>query len=146
MTVHHVPAHLAEATYVRVTTFRKDGTPVPTPVWSAVDGGDLVFVTGHGTGKVKRLARTARVLVAPCDARGRVKDGVEDVEATADVVRARADVDAIAAAIKAKYGFQVTMIRLLHKLRGRDDPSTDVGVRMRLAPDQTSPAAPDQTS
>lgn len=141
------PAHLTEATYVQLTTFRKDGTPVPTPVWTAPDGGDLVLVTGHTTGKVKRLARTPHVLVAPCDARGRVRDGVEAVEATAEVVRAREDVDVVRAAIKAKYGFQVTVIRVLRTLRGRDKAETDVGVRVRFGPapdgqsDQSGPTS-----
>ena len=77
---------LRRGKYVSVTTFRRDGTPVPTPVWYALGDGELVFWTGAASGKVKRLRNNPRVLVAPCNARGRVKPGSEAVEATAAIV------------------------------------------------------------
>ena len=56
---------------VLLTTFRRDGTPVGTPVSLAVDG-DRGFVRSPGSGaKVKRMRREPRVEVAPCTARGR---------------------------------------------------------------------------
>jgi len=50
---------LAGAAYVQLTTFRRSGEPVRTPVWvaPAVDDGDhLVVITVDDTGKTKRLA------------------------------------------------------------------------------------------
>ena len=41
--------------YMLLTTFRKDGTPVPTPVWFATDGDRLVDTTGKHSGTVKRI-------------------------------------------------------------------------------------------
>lgn len=79
--------------YVRLTTFRRDGTPVATPVWPVVDrteaggrDGDLLVTTGAETGKATRLRHTPRVLVAPCDARGRVAPGTNELEAVAEVL------------------------------------------------------------
>ena len=63
---------LPRSTYVSLTTFRRSGDPVATPVWAAPDGDDLVVWTRADSGKVKRLRHTARVTVAPCDIRGRV--------------------------------------------------------------------------
>ncbi|MGQ7296671.1 PPOX class F420-dependent oxidoreductase [Quadrisphaera sp. KR29] len=84
---------LSRQTYVRLTTFRRDGTPVPTPVWvvadrSALGGrdGDLLVITGARAGKVKRLRHTGRVLVVPCDQRGRPQPGAPELEALAEVV------------------------------------------------------------
>ena len=54
-----------------LVTFRRDGTPVPTPVWAAPSGGRLYVRTARASGKVARLRRDPRVLVAPCSARGR---------------------------------------------------------------------------
>ena len=65
-------ADLPHSTYVSLTTFRRSGDPVATPVWAAPDGDDLVVWTRADSGKVKRLRHTARVTVAPCDIRGRV--------------------------------------------------------------------------
>lgn len=72
---------LAKSGYLSLTTFRRDGTPVATPVWVAQDGTDLVVVTQRSSGKAKRLRNDSRVLLAPCDMRGRVVGDV--VEGTA---------------------------------------------------------------
>ncbi len=56
--------------YLLLTTFRKDGRAVPTPVWAARDGDRLVVWTAMDTGKVKRIRRDGRVELAPCDRRG----------------------------------------------------------------------------
>lgn len=79
-------ADLARSKYVRLTTFRRDGTPVATPVWVIGDGDRVLVVTDTATGKVKRIRHTPRVLLAPCDGRGKVKDGVRDVEGRAELV------------------------------------------------------------
>jgi PPOX class probable F420-dependent enzyme len=54
-----------------VVTYRKDGTPVPTPVWAAADGGRLYVRSERACGKVKRLRKDPRVLIAPCTVRGK---------------------------------------------------------------------------
>ena len=51
-------------------TYRRDGTPVPTPVWAAPADGLLYVRTERASGKVKRLRRDPRLLVAPCTVRG----------------------------------------------------------------------------
>ena len=43
---------LADEKYILLTTFRRDGTPVPTPVWVvSLDEGKLGFWTSSGSGK-----------------------------------------------------------------------------------------------
>ena len=54
-----------------LVSYRRDGTPVPTPVWAAPAGAALYVRSERGSGKVKRLRGDARVLIAPCTARGR---------------------------------------------------------------------------
>jgi uncharacterized protein len=54
-----------------LVTYRRDGTPVPTPVWAAEAGGRLYVRTDRMAGKVKRLRNDSRLLVAPCTVRGR---------------------------------------------------------------------------
>ncbi len=62
---------LSEGSYVLVTTFRRDGTPVPTPVWVGRDGDDVLVWTRSDAGKVKRIRNNPVVELASCDARGR---------------------------------------------------------------------------
>jgi hypothetical protein len=54
-----------------LVTYRRDGTPVPTPVWAAEADGRLYVRTERTAGKVKRLRNDPRLLVAPCTVRGR---------------------------------------------------------------------------
>lgn len=61
---------LSTGKYLLLTTYRKDGTAVPTPVWVARDNDQLVAWSAANAGKVKRIRRDGRVEVAPCDVRG----------------------------------------------------------------------------
>jgi PPOX class probable F420-dependent enzyme len=56
--------------YVLLTTFRKDGRAVPTPVWVARSADELVVFSAPEAGKIKRIRRDGTVLVAPCTVRG----------------------------------------------------------------------------
>jgi PPOX class probable F420-dependent enzyme len=53
-----------------LVTYRRDGTPVPTPVWAAEADGRLYVRSERASGKAKRLRRDPRMLVAPCTVRG----------------------------------------------------------------------------
>ncbi len=63
---------LRKANYIILTTFRKNGEPVVTPVWFAEQDGTIYFYTFPGAGKLKRIRHTARVTVAPCTLNGKV--------------------------------------------------------------------------
>jgi PPOX class probable F420-dependent enzyme len=63
---------LARVRYLSLTTFRRDGKPVATPVWVARQRDELVVYTARSSDKVKRLRNNNRVLLAPCGMRGRV--------------------------------------------------------------------------
>ena len=100
---------------VRLTTFRRDGTPVSTPVNVARSGDRLFFRTYEQAGKFKRLRNNSRGLVAPSNPRG---------FATGDAMAARAvlltgDDDELAGRlIDAKHKiFQGFLVRTAHRLR-----------------------------
>ena len=96
-------AAVAAHRYVSLTTFRRSGAAVSTPVWIARDGDELVVITIDGLGKTKRLAHTARVELRPCDMRGAVPEGAPTHHGTASVVRAPEEVAAVKRAIGSKY-------------------------------------------
>ncbi len=56
---------------VLLTTYRRDGTPVGTPVNIAVEGDRAFFRTYNRAGKAKRLRNNPNVEVAPCTMRGK---------------------------------------------------------------------------
>ncbi|MET7771015.1 PPOX class F420-dependent oxidoreductase [Nocardia sp. NPDC005366] len=77
---------IGTADYVLLTTFRKDGTPVGTPLWAVADGDKLFVWTVTDSWKVKRLRRNPAVTVQPCDVRGKPRGEV--VEGTGRVLDA----------------------------------------------------------
>jgi hypothetical protein len=115
---YHLGVALADEKYILLTTFKRDGTPVATPVWAvALDGGKIGFWTSSGSGKAKRLARTARVTVQPCNARGQAKADTSPAAGTARIVTG-AEFDDICARVKAKYGLMTKFTKLLGTIGG----------------------------
>jgi PPOX class probable F420-dependent enzyme len=94
-------ARLADSKYILVATFRKDGSKVATPVWSARDGEELIFWTRSDSWKVKRLARDQNVEIAECDVRGKPKS--EPVPGVARRLDA-AETDRMRRVMAKKYG------------------------------------------
>ncbi|MFL6177751.1 MAG: PPOX class F420-dependent oxidoreductase [Ornithinibacter sp.] len=120
---------LAPAKYVALTTFRRAGTPVTTPVWFAPsldEPGSFAVITVDGTGKTKRLAHTGTVELRACDVRGKVAPGTPTFRGTARVVRDDAGVASVRRAVVAKYG-------LLARLSDLTDPLASLVGRKRAA-------------
>ncbi|HEV2089119.1 MAG TPA: PPOX class F420-dependent oxidoreductase [Cryptosporangiaceae bacterium] len=127
------PASLADSKYLSLTTFRKTGVPVATPVWFVADGAHLLLWTGAESGKVKRLRHTSRVTVAPCDARGEL--GGDPVSAQARIM-SDDEMPRVVAAMRRRYpvsfrGFHAvtTLSRALGLRRAR---AGQVGVEITL--------------
>lgn len=74
---------LANEKYINVETYRRDGTPVRTPIWFAPDaaGKEFYISTPANSGKVKRIRRYPRVRVAACDFSGNIKGEWLEAEA-----------------------------------------------------------------
>ena len=62
---------LGRASAVLLTTFRKTGAPVPTPVWVVRSGDELLVWSNPAAGKIKRIRNSGRVELAPCTMRGK---------------------------------------------------------------------------
>ncbi|AYJ49749.1 PPOX class F420-dependent oxidoreductase [Rhodococcus sp. P1Y] len=92
---------IADGKYVSLTTFKKDGTPVATPLWGARDGDTLLVWTTTESWKVKRIRRNSAVTVAPCTARGKVEGDAVDAVAT---ILDSAGTEKARSAISSKYG------------------------------------------
>src|SRR5271154_2765107 len=109
---------LTSEKYVLFTTFRRDGTPVATPVWVVeLDTNSFGFWTSSESGKAKRLAHTSRVTVQPCNARGVPRPGTSASEANAKLVEG-AEFEQIQAKVVAKYGMMTKFTKLLNTIGG----------------------------
>jgi PPOX class probable F420-dependent enzyme len=67
-----VPADIVRSKYVSLTTRRKDGRTVATPVWHVVHGDEVWIISEARAGKVKRIRNNGDVVLAVCDLRGNV--------------------------------------------------------------------------
>jgi|SRR5215212_5465025 len=116
-------------TYVLLTTYRRDGTPVGTPVHIAVDGEHAFVRTWDTAWRIKRIRNNPEVEVTPSTARG--KPTGPATHARARVLEG--DESAYAGrALARKYpilhGF---LIPLVHRLRGNET------MHIELAPVET---------
>ncbi|OXY90929.1 PPOX class F420-dependent oxidoreductase [Streptomyces diastatochromogenes] len=120
---------LGSGKYLLVTSYRKDGTPVATPVWVVRDGDALGAWTAADSWKVKRIRRRADVLVGPCDLRGNPTG--DQLPATAEIADA-ATTARYRTLVARKYGIVGRLTLLGSRLR-RGLEGT-VGIRVTLKP------------
>ena len=105
--------------YIALTTYRRDGRPVTTPVWAAPINGNLYVVTARNTGKVRRLRGTDRVRFAPSNMNGRRILGAWH-EGPGRIVEDEQRRGEALAALRRKYGWQMSLAMLINRLRGLD--------------------------
>ncbi|MFN8149186.1 MAG: PPOX class F420-dependent oxidoreductase [Candidatus Nanopelagicales bacterium] len=119
---------LAASSYVSLTTFKKSGTAVPTPVWVSSDGDRLYVWTQGDSGKVKRIRNNSHVLVAPSDSRGGLQGAA--AEGVARVLEERDELARVQSLHRAKYGLQFALFDLGAKVFRRNRPL--VGIEITL--------------
>lgn len=126
---------IAANQYVSVTTFTKDGTPKPLPVWIVeLPDGRVGHTTSIDSWKVKRINNNPNVTLRPCDQRGRVADDAVEVTGTAEVTQG-AEFGEVEALIKAKYGIWVKVITAMNAVRGifsKGKTQSDTAVVIRV--------------
>ncbi|MGV9264168.1 PPOX class F420-dependent oxidoreductase [Kitasatospora sp. NPDC003701] len=118
---------LSSGSYLLVTTYKKDGSAVPTPVWVVRDGDALGVWTVTDSWKVKRIRNRGDVLVGPCDVKGRPTG--KQYPATAEILGPERTA-AYRTLLRQKYGLLGVVTLLGSRLR-RGERGT-VGIRITL--------------
>ena len=113
---------LGDEDFVQLTTFRRSGEPVSTPVWVVRDEDALVVTTPSHSGKVKRLRANANVELRPCSRRGTVKPGTAWVPATARLDPDPGAHDGAGHLFAAKYGWEYHVAMLVEQTIRRIRP------------------------
>ena len=130
---------MGDERYVAVTTFRRTGTPVSTPVCVVSLGeNEIGFYTASDSGKAKRLAHTPRAVLQASDWRGKPKPGSAPVEGTARIDRGT-DHARIMRLITAKYPIETRLSRfvftLIQLVKRKPRTVADSGVVVTLKPE-----------
>ena len=104
--------------YISLTTFKRDGTPVSTPVWVVSDDGNRLLVwSAATTWKVRRIRRDPRALVAAASFRG--KERGDRIAVRARVI----DDPGIDRLLREKYGWQKRALDFVNR-RGQTQWAT----------------------
>lgn len=108
---------LADEHFISLTTFRRTGAPVSTPVWIARDGDTLIVTTPSKSGKVKRLRNSSRVELVPCGRMGAVKEGAVAVSGVAEILEDDVDIERLTAVFRKTYGLEYHLVTAIERLR-----------------------------
>ncbi|MBJ7462157.1 MAG: PPOX class F420-dependent oxidoreductase [Mycolicibacterium sp.] len=120
-------ATLSRSRYAMLRTYRRDGTPVDTPIWFVVDGRTVLFRTKIGP-KTRRLQARSDVVLTPSDHRGHLLGA-------AVTGRARTlsgdEAQRGNTALRRRYGWQWNIVPLL-KIPGVTNVHSDLPLREKL--------------
>ena len=103
--------------YINLETYRKDQTPVKTPVWFIINNDRINITTKETTGKVKRLRNNQTARIAICSIKGDIKSNWVNVDV--QKIIQESDVEKIIKLRKKKYGFSARLISMFTSQKGK---------------------------
>ena len=103
--------------YLSVTSFRRDGTGVATPLWFVSDGRRLFALTDLHSAKVRRMRRNPRVLVASCRVDGKLRTA--PVAARVEVLTATPELERVQRLLIKRYKISYRLVMLIYRLGRR---------------------------
>ena len=103
--------------YLSLETYKRDNTPVQTPVWFVIDNDQLYITTKETTGKVKRLRNNQNARIAVCSMKGDIKSNWVDVGL--ENIPEENNVEKIVKLRKKKYGFSARLVSMFTSQKGK---------------------------
>lgn len=131
---------LRDARYALLRTFRRDGTPVDTPVWFAIDDGTVLFRTKIGP-KTRRLTPRPEVELTACDYRGRRRRHTTALLGRASVLSGD-EAEAANRTLHRRYGWQWNVVPMV-PVPGVTNVHRDLPLRDKLRRTRTRNLWPD---
>jgi uncharacterized protein len=129
--------------YLSVTSFKRDGTGIATPVWFVSDGSRLFALTDLHSAKVRRIRRNPQVLVAPCRPDGRLRR--PPVAGHAEVLTAIPDLERVQRLLRGRYKVSYRLVMLIYRLgrrlRGRAGLGEGAALAITITRTRTRPRA-----
>ena len=120
--------------YLNITSFKRDGTGIDTPVWFASDGARLFAFTDLRSAKIRRIRRNPKVLVAPCWPWGQLRG--EPRQAHAEVLTKTEDLERVRELLlrqnKISYRAVMLFYRLGRRLRGKQSVADGAALAITL--------------
>ncbi|WP_322792982.1 PPOX class F420-dependent oxidoreductase [Bellilinea sp.] len=121
---------LERGQFINLTTFRKNGQAVATPVWFVWHEERVYVFTQEQSGKAKRIRANGRAIIAPSDVRGNPLG--EFVPARGRVLRDEEKIKQVNRLFDGKYGIQRKLIGLMSRFRGGRQQETPFFLEFEL--------------
>jgi PPOX class probable F420-dependent enzyme len=120
--------------YLSVTSFKRDGTGVATPVWFVSDGARLFALTDLHSAKVRRMRRNPHVQIASCRADGKLR--AEPVPARVEVLTTTPELKRVQRLLIEHYKISYRLVMLIYRLgrRLRGQRSVADGAALAITP------------
>lgn len=130
-----MPAEIDNARYISFLTYKRDGSPIATPVWVVPYENGYAFTTEANAYKVRRIRNDARASIAACDMRGKVAPTATWFHGAAVVLNKEQTAEVIAL-INKKYTIGTKLLALMdhfRKIIGKSGESGDGAIKVTLS-------------
>jgi PPOX class probable F420-dependent enzyme len=131
-----VPADLDDAHYVSFVSYKKNGSPVATPVWIVPFDGGYAFTTHVEAYKIRRIRNDARVTLSICDRRGKVPAEAKVYLGSA-VILDSDEAKKVEHLINKKYWIGTKLLNVFYamkKIVGKNTSEGDAAIKVTLHP------------
>jgi PPOX class probable F420-dependent enzyme len=131
-----MPAEIDTARYVSFVSYKKDGSPVATPVWIVPFDGGYAFTTAPEAYKIRRIRNDARATLTICDMRGKTANDAKVYLGSAVVLDADAS-KKVEALVNKKYWIGtklLTAMSIAKKILGKGTTAGDAAIKVTLHP------------
>lgn len=131
-----MPADLDDAHYVSFVSYKKNGSPVATPVWIVPFDGGYAFTTHVEAYKIRRIRNDARVTLSICDRRGKVPADAKVYLGSA-VILDSDEAKKVEHLINKKYWIGTKLLNVFYamkKIVGKNTSEGDAAIKVTLHP------------
>jgi PPOX class probable F420-dependent enzyme len=131
-----MPAEIDSARYVSFVSYKKDGSPVATPVWIVPFEGGYAFTTAPEAFKIRRIRHDARATLTICDMRGKVPQDAKVYLGSA-VALDEHEAKKVEELINHKYWIGtklLTVMSIAKKILGKGTTAGDAAIKVTLHP------------
>lgn len=103
--------------YLSLSTRKRDGSRVETPVWFALEDGVFYIFSAGNAGKIKRIRNFADVLISPCTVTGSITGAAKTGNAV--ILQTEADICHAHRALLRKYGWKMRLLDIGAGIAGK---------------------------
>ncbi|NRB39284.1 MAG: PPOX class F420-dependent oxidoreductase [Pseudomonadales bacterium] len=120
-----------QGNYLSLSTQKRDGSWVNTPVWFAYDQErEALFCFSESkAGKVKRIRNFSAVKINPCTVTGTLQGEWQDADA--ELLKGKQDIIYAHDALIKSYGWQMRLLNIFSKLAGKIEHRTFICIRLK---------------